>query len=211
MKKIENHINLFKKHRLSTIVRTSDTNLAYKVVKASVNAKIKFVEVTLTIPKANELIRKCRDDFKDLVIGAGSVLTLEQAKKAVEYGAQYLVSPVSNLEILKWSLENDILFVSGALTPSEMYTLFENGAKLIKFYPAIANPFDYIKLIKQPLPNLSILATGGINLENIIKFLDAGCLGCGVSDKLGNPDKDATIDDLTKIAEEYQNKIKSYI
>lgn len=208
MTKIENHLSLFKKYRLSTIIRTNNANLAYKVVQASVNAGIKFVEITLTIPGANELIKKCRNDFNDLIIGAGTVLTLTDAKKAVASGAQYLVSPVTNLEILKWSLKNDILFIAGAFSPSEMYTLYSNGAKLIKFYPATANPIDYIKLIKQPLPNLEILATGGINLENIKSFLNAGCLGCGVTDQLGNPAENATIEELTKIAQSYQNQIK---
>ncbi|ASP28335.1 2-dehydro-3-deoxyphosphogluconate aldolase / (4S)-4-hydroxy-2-oxoglutarate aldolase [Spiroplasma corruscae] len=209
MSNIKKHIEEFKKYRISTIVRTDSYNNAYRIVKASHEAGIKFIELTLTIPDAYKLIKTCREDFPDLFIGAGTVLTLEEAKKAVENKAQYLVSPVSNIEILKWSNDNDILFVAGALTPTEMYNLHINGAKLIKFFPATSMPMNYIQLIHNPHPNFELLATGGIDYENVDKFIKAGCIGCGVTADLGGASESLDYEEIVNIARKYVNKVNN--
>ncbi|AOG60991.1 2-keto-3-deoxygluconate-6-phosphate aldolase [Spiroplasma helicoides] len=209
MSNITKHIDEFRKYRLSTIVRTNSYDNAYRIVKASHEAGIKFIEITLTIPDAYKLIKTCSQDFPDLSIGAGTILTLEEAKKAIEHDASYLVSPVGDIEILKWCNEKDILFVAGAVTPTEMYNLHSNGAKLIKFFPANSMPMNYISIIHNPHPNFEFLATGGIDLSNIADFIKAGCVGCGVTADLGGASESIAYEDIVKIAKQYVEKVNS--
>ncbi|PQP79751.1 hypothetical protein C6B37_01335, partial [Candidatus Phytoplasma phoenicium] len=131
---------------------------------------------------------------------------------AIQSGAQYLVSPVYNEEILKWSLKNDILYVPGVMTVNEMFHAVQQGAQLLKFYPAVALDINFLKLIFQPFPQFKVLATGGIDLSNIKEFFQAGVYAVGITGKLGGA-SDETLDEdiayLSKQYIEYVDKITS--
>ncbi|AHI52515.1 bifunctional 4-hydroxy-2-oxoglutarate aldolase/2-dehydro-3-deoxy-phosphogluconate aldolase [Spiroplasma culicicola] len=203
MNNIEKHIQTLEQHKLSTIVRTNDFDHAYKIIKASHDAGIKFIEITLTTPNALELIKKCREDFPDLLIGAGTVLTIEDAKKSLEYGAQYFVSPIAAVELVKFSNEQNILCIAGAITPTEMYSLWSAGAQIIKFFPANSMPKDYIKLVHNPHPEFKFIATGGIDSTNILDYLEAGCVAAGVTADLGGADISKSYEEILEIAKKY--------
>ncbi|MGM1458965.1 MAG: bifunctional 4-hydroxy-2-oxoglutarate aldolase/2-dehydro-3-deoxy-phosphogluconate aldolase, partial [Columbia Basin potato purple top phytoplasma] len=167
------------------IVRTKTYKDAQKVLKNTLENGFLFAEITLTVPNAYELIKENSKKYPKAYIGAGTVLTLEEAKKSIEKGAKYLVSPVYNEEILKWSLDNDILYIPGVMTVNEMYHVTQSGAQIFKFYPAVSLTPETLKLIKSPFPNFKILATGGINLNNIENYFDAGILAVGITGILG--------------------------
>ncbi|QEH61438.1 2-dehydro-3-deoxyphosphogluconate aldolase [Spiroplasma chinense] len=209
MSEIQKHIEKLEKHKISTIIRTDDFDHAYNIVKASNEAGIKFVEITLTIPNALELIKKCSIDFPELSVGAGTVITMEDAKNSLEYGAEYLVSPIAIPEVVEWAKEQDVLCIAGALTPTEMHTLWKAGADLIKFYPATSMPLDYIKLIHNPMPEYKFLATGGIDYNNILDYINAGCIAAGVTADLGGAAKTVSYEELVTIAKKYVEKVNS--
>ncbi|WP_368486542.1 bifunctional 4-hydroxy-2-oxoglutarate aldolase/2-dehydro-3-deoxy-phosphogluconate aldolase [Spiroplasma sp. DGKH1] len=209
MKKITEHITTLIKHPLSVIVRTSTRQNAYRVIKNTVMNGFKFVEVTLTVPEAYEVINQARTEFPTAIIGAGTVLTLKEAQEAIKAGAQYLVSPVYSPEILKWSLKNDILYVPGVMTVNEMYQAYQAGAQLLKFYPAISSPTEVLQLIANPFPNFKILATGGISLENMGAYFNAGVLAVGITGKLGGANDNDRDEDIAALAKQYVNKLES--
>lgn len=211
MSNIQKHIDLFSKNKVSTIVRTTDFDTAYNIIKGSSIGGIKFIEITLTCPNPYELIKKCVKDFPELEIGAGTVMTLEEAQKSIDAGASYLVSPICDVELVKWSKERDILCMAGGVTPTEMYRLVEAGAEVVKFFPATISGFDYMKFVKNPFPNLKILATGGIDYSNIDKFIEAGAIGCGVTADLGGAPVGSKFEDIAKIAKKYVDKVSKYI
>lgn len=211
MSNIAKHIELFKKHRVSTIVRTTDFDHAYNIIKGSYLGGIKFIEITLTCPNPYELIKKIVKDFPELEVGAGTVMTLKEAQDSIKAGATYLVSPIADTELVKWSKKNDILCIAGGVTPTEMYALKQAGAELIKFFPATISGYEYIKFVKNPFPEIEVLATGGIDLSNIDKFIEAGVVGCGVTAELGGAPIGTSIEKITETAKEYVNKVKKFI
>lgn len=211
MKKIEEHFEEFKKSRISTIVRTDDYDHALKIIEGSRNGGIKFIELTLTIPNAFELIKEATTKWPDLKIGAGTVLTLEQAKHAVEAGATYLVDPVCDVELLKWCNQNDVLLIASGATPTEMYQLHINGAKIIKFFPAMIGGPEMVKLIKNPFPEFQLLATAGPNLTNLDAYYQAGVLGCGITADLGGAPVGTSVEEISAIAKKYTTIVAKYL
>ncbi|WP_425380553.1 bifunctional 4-hydroxy-2-oxoglutarate aldolase/2-dehydro-3-deoxy-phosphogluconate aldolase [Spiroplasma endosymbiont of Stenodema calcarata] len=207
MKKISEHLTTLIKNPLSVIVRTSTRQNAYRVIKNTVSNGFKFVEVTLTVPEAYEVIKQARQEFPTAIIGAGTVLTINDAQEAIKAGAQYLVSPVYSPEILKWSLKNDILYVPGVMTVNEMYSAYNAGAQLLKFYPAVSVPPEAFQLIANPFSNFKILATGGITLENMEAYFKSGILAVGITGKLGGANDDDRDEDIAKLAKQYVKKL----
>ncbi|MDV3166355.1 MAG: bifunctional 4-hydroxy-2-oxoglutarate aldolase/2-dehydro-3-deoxy-phosphogluconate aldolase ['Waltheria sp.' little leaf phytoplasma] len=199
MRNIQKKIYYLKQNPLSVIVRTKTKNNAYKILKNTLENGFRFAEITLTIPQAFSIIKEISLQYPEAMIGAGTVLTLQEAKTALEAGAQYLVSPVYNEEILNWSIQNDILYVPGVMSVNEMYLAIQKGASLLKLYPSIAFTSQALSLIRDPFPNWPILATGGINLLNILDYFEAGALAVGITGELGS-DHDVDIVDESKIA-----------
>lgn len=185
MKNIKKHIKQLSLNPISVIVRTKTYKDAQKVLKNTLENGFLFAEITLTVPNAYELIQESSKKYPKAYIGSGTVLTLEEAKISIKKGAKYLVSPVYSEEILKWSLDNDILYIPGVMTVNEMYHVTQSGAQIFKFYPAVSLKPETLKLIKNPFPNFKILATGGINLNNIENYFDSGVLAVGITGILG--------------------------
>lgn len=203
MKRIKKTLDILKRKPISVIVRTSSTHNAYKVLKNTLENGFNFAEITLTVPQAYDVIKFTSQKYKDAVIGAGTVLTLAEAEKAIQSGARYLVAPVYNEEILKWSLKNDILYVPGVMTVNEMFYAVQQGAQLLKFYPAVAFDINFLKLIFQPFPQFKILATGGIDLMNIKEFFQAGVYAVGITGKLGDPSDETSDEDIANLSKQY--------
>jgi len=118
---------------------------------------------------------------------------------------------VCNVDLLKWCNENDIMLIASGATPSEMYQLSLNGAKIIKFFPAMIGGPEMVKKIKGPFPEFELLATGGPNLSNLAAYYEAGVLGCGITADLGGAPVGTTVEEITAIAKKYMAIVAKYL
>jgi Entner-Doudoroff aldolase len=164
--------------RASAILRTSDETKAAAAMDAAIRGGFRVVEFTLSIPNALGLIREYRKR-PDLVVGAGTVLTVEDAERAVAAGAQFIVSPVVDEPVIAAAARLGVASVPGALTPTEMLRAHRAGATLIKLFPAPPSGPGYVKAILGPFPDFKIVPTTGADADNAAAFLEAGAFAIG--------------------------------
>ncbi len=182
----EHFIETMAARRLSAIIRTRDESLARDAMKAAVAGGFRLVEFTLTTPNALGLIEEfARDD--NLLLGAGTVLSIEQARDAAAAGARFLVSPVCDPEIIAATIALDVVSVPGTFTATEMVTASLCGADLLKLFPAPADVAGYVASILGPLPDLRIFPTAGVTPGNFMQVLAAGAFGVGFTRTLFEP------------------------
>lgn len=172
--------------RVSAIIRTQDQNLAYEAMTAAVSGGFVMIEFTLTTPGALELIAQFSQQA-NLLVGAGTVMTTEQARLAVSAGARFLVSPITDRAIIAEASKLNVPSIPGASTPTEMETAHRLGADLIKVFPAPAGGVSFIQAIRGPLPHLKLFPTAGVTPDNFLDFLRAGCAGVGFVRSLFEP------------------------
>ncbi len=187
-------IEKIREMRIIPVIRTESAEKAKLVVEALVKGGINILEITMTIPGAVEMIAELDDKYKAAaIIGAGTVLDQKTARRCVEAGAKFVVSPILNAEIISFCNKSEIAVMPGALTPSEIYAARENGADLVKVFPAsAAGGASYLKALKAVFPNIELIPTGGVNLENAVDYLKAGAFAVGIGGEL-TKDKEATI------------------
>ncbi len=174
--------------RVSAIIRTSDQALARGAMNAAVAGGMRIVEFTLTTPGALDLITEFREN-RDLLVGAGTVLTVEDARNAVQAGAHFLVSPVCDVEIIRLAGQLAVPIIPGTSTPTEMLAAHRAGADFVKLFPAPAGDCPtFVAAVLGPLPMLRIFPTAGISLENFVDVLRAGAVGVGFVRPLFDPD-----------------------
>ena len=166
------------RERISAIIRTNDQGVAGEAMQAAVDGGFRMVEFTLTTPGAFELITEF-SRRTDLLVGAGTVLTVEQARMAVAAGARFLVSPICDPIIVAQAASLDVACIPGAYTPTEMETAHRLGADFVKVFPATAGGVGFIEAVLAPLPHLRLFPTAGVTPENFVDFLNAGCAGVG--------------------------------
>ena len=176
------------RRRISAIIRTDDQKLAADAMNAAVAGGFRIVEFTLTTPGALELIAEFAGKPEALLVGAGTVMTPQQAESAVQAGARFLVSPVYDPEILACTKLLDVVSIPGTFTATEMITAHRAGADLLKLFPAPADVAQYVKSILGPLPFLRIFPTAGVDIDNMCDVLDAGAAGIGFVRSLFAPD-----------------------
>lgn len=171
------------RRRVSAIIRARDQALAREAMKAAVAGGFRTIEFTLTTPNALRLIEEfARDD--ELLVGAGTVLGLEQARDAVAAGARFLVSPVASPQIIAAAASLDAVSVPGVFTPNEMVTAQMYGADILKLFPSPGDVAEYISAVLGPLPHLRIFPTAGITPLNFVEILSAGAFGVGFTKSL---------------------------
>ena len=179
--------NELKSAKLIPVLRKIPYENSQSLIEALVLGGIKAVEITLDTEKAAEIIKETRQNFGDrVIVGAGTVLTLEDCVTALDAGAEFIVSPSLNLEVVKHSLKNGIAVVPGVFTPTEMQTAYSAGAEMIKLFPASALSPSFIKDVKGPLSHIAIMTTGGITLANAKSYLEAGASVVGAGSDLIN-------------------------
>lgn len=179
-------IDAILERRASAILRTNDTQLARDAMRAAVNGGFRMIEFTLTIPNAFELIGEFAKDGS-LLVGAGTVLTTDDARRAVEAGARFLVSPITDAEVIAEAKRLDVASIPGSVTPTEMVTAHRHGADFLKFFPAQGDVAGYVRSILGPLPHLRIFPTSGVTVDNFIGILQAGAAGVGFVASLFDP------------------------
>jgi len=184
--------------KISAIIRTDDKKLAADAMNAAVEGGFRIVEFTLTTPGALQLISEFRKRDDDLLVGAGTVMSVDQANDAVNAGAQFIVSPVCNPEIISYAVEIDVVSIPGTYTATEMDTAHQLGADMVKLFPTPADIPGYLSAILGPMPYLEIFPTNGVDIDNMLSVLSAGAAGVGFVKTLFNP-TDMEMNDFTAI------------
>jgi 2-dehydro-3-deoxyphosphogluconate aldolase/(4S)-4-hydroxy-2-oxoglutarate aldolase len=175
-------LKFIKREKLVPVVRAETSDEALQAVETLASSGIKIFEITLTTPGAIELIQElCGADNSEILIGAGTVLSREQAEKCVEAGAKFVVSPIFNQEIVEFCREKEIAVMPGSLTPTEVFAAWNAGADCVKVFPCEAlGGAKYVKSLKSVFPQIEIMPTGGVSFDTIADFLEAGAFAVGV-------------------------------
>jgi 2-dehydro-3-deoxyphosphogluconate aldolase/(4S)-4-hydroxy-2-oxoglutarate aldolase len=179
--------------RLVAIGRNLETTLVPAIGEALRAGGIRAFEITLNNASAFTAIAALRQRFdpRDLLIGAGTVLDVEHAQRAVEAGAQFLVMPHLDVALVEWAVARNIPAFPGALTPTEILAAWRAGAAAVKLFPATAVGPAFVRELRGPLPEIPLIPTGGVTLETAPTFLAAGALAVGMASWLtggGDPD-----------------------
>jgi 2-dehydro-3-deoxyphosphogluconate aldolase/(4S)-4-hydroxy-2-oxoglutarate aldolase len=193
------------------VIRSTSSEQLVEVARALYEGGVDVLEVTFTVPRALEIIAAVRKALGDKVLlGAGTVLDPETARAAFLAGAEFLVSPTVNLDVIKLGNRYDKLVMPGAFTPTEILTAWEAGAQVIKVFPADIGGPAYLKTLHGPLPQVRLLPTGGVNLNTIADFLKAGACAVGLGGALVEP-KAVQTGDMARIkslAQQYVEAVK---
>lgn len=168
------------------VVRAATSAEAIRAVEAIHLGGIPIVEITMTVPDAQTVIREVVREYAGRVlVGAGTVVSAEQAKRCLDSGAEFLVSPGLSIPVLSVAQACEKLAIAGALTPTELMNAQTYGAKLIKIFPcgSVGGP-KYLKALKAPFPDRALIPTGGVNVSNAAEFIQAGAYALGVGGEL---------------------------
>jgi 2-dehydro-3-deoxyphosphogluconate aldolase / (4S)-4-hydroxy-2-oxoglutarate aldolase len=168
------------------VVRASSAAEALLAAEAVYAGGIPIVEITMTVPGAVEVIRELqRSALAGVLIGAGTVLDAETARRCVDAGAEFLVSPGLNLPTVEFAVREGKLMLAGALTPTEVMMAWNGGADLVKIFPCgQVGGAKYIKALKGPFPQIPLVPTGGVNLNTAAEFIEAGAAALGIGGEL---------------------------
>jgi 2-dehydro-3-deoxyphosphogluconate aldolase / (4S)-4-hydroxy-2-oxoglutarate aldolase len=172
------------------VVRASSPSEARLAAEAVCEGGIPIVEITMTVPGAIEVIRELAKHAASsgLLIGAGTVLNVDTARRCLDAGAQFLVSPGFNLHTVELAGREGKLIMAGALTPTEVITAWEAGSDFVKVFPCgQVGGAKYIKALKGPLPQIPLVPTGGVDLTTAAEFLEAGAAALGIGGELVPP------------------------
>jgi len=172
------------------VVRASSAGEARVAADAVCQGGIPIVEITMTVPGAVDVIRELvKNCSSDVLIGAGTVLNPEAARRCLDAGAQFLASPGLNLKTVELAVREGKLIMAGALTPTEVITAWDAGADLVKIFPCgQVGGAKYIKALRGPLPQIPLVPTGGVNLNTAAEFIEAGAVALGIGGELVQAD-----------------------
>jgi 2-dehydro-3-deoxyphosphogluconate aldolase / (4S)-4-hydroxy-2-oxoglutarate aldolase len=168
------------------VVRAASATAAIAATEAVSKGGIPIVEITMTVPGAVSVIAELvRSAGHEVIVGAGTVLSAEDAQRCLDAGAQFLVSPGFDLATVELANRAGVLIMAGALTPTEVITAWKAGSDIVKIFPCgMVGGAKYIKALKGPLPQIAMVPTGGVNLSTAADFLAAGAEALGVGGEL---------------------------
>ena len=167
------------------IIRATSGDQLVNVARALYEGGIDVIEVTFTVPNVLEILAAVRKDLgQKILLGAGTVLDPETCRAALLAGAEFIVSPSLNLDVIKLCKRYGKLVMPGAFTPTEIVTAWEAGADIIKLFPADCVGPNYLKALRGPLPQVRILPTGGVDLKTLPDFFKAGACAVGLGGQL---------------------------
>lgn len=204
-----NTINKLQETGIVAVIRAQNGDEAVKIARAVKKGGIKGLEITMTVPGAVDVISELSKEFEgeDIIIGAGSVLDAETARTCILAGAEYIVSPSFNEEMVKLANRYQKPVIPGAMTVTEVVKAMEAGADLVKIFPASLFGPKIIKAIKGPVPQAPLLPTGGVSLDNVAEWIKAGSAAVGVGSSLTAGAKTGDFDKVTQTAAAFVEKI----
>lgn len=188
------------------IIRLDSEQEALAVAEAAVKGGIKALEITMSVPNALHVIQTLAEKYREegVLVGAGTILDAETARAAILAGAELLVSPQLNPEMIKMANRYQAVTISGAFTPTEVLETLEAGADIVKLFPAEVLGPQYVKSVVAPLSQAPIAPTGGVTPQNVHEWLQAGCIGVGVGSYITKAaQKDGDYSKVTAAAKEF--------
>src|SRR5438876_7873759 len=193
------------------VVRSPDSQQLVEVCRALADGGVSVVEITLSVPNALDMLRQVRQALGERVLlGAGTVLDAETARAVLLAGAEYIVAPTLNLDVIRLCQRYDKLVMPGAFTPTEILTDWEAGADIVKVFPADVVGPAFFKAVRGPLPQVRLMPTGGVDLSTAAAFLKAGACCLGVGGQLVEPKAVAerNFDRIRDLARQYVHIVK---
>jgi len=203
-------------HKIIGIIRGIKEDRIIETIESLINGGISLIEITLNQDSDDKcletikLISLISKTFADKIcLGAGTVITEKQVEMVIDAGAEYIVSPNTDIDVIKKTKALNKISIPGAYTPSEIVWAYNSGADFVKIFPAASLGPGYVRSVLSPLSNIPLLAVGGVNITNANEFLAAGAVGLGVGGNL--IDKQAVnmgrFDILTQNAKEFRKKV----
>lgn len=206
-------ITKLKEEKLVAVIRDDSKERVEKIADAVIKGGINFIEITMTVPGAIDIIKelsKKYEDNKDIVIGAGTVLDSETARLAILAGAKYIVSPALNVDTIKMCNRYSIAIMPGIMAASQIVEALELGVDILKVFPSgILGP-NVIKAFKEPFPQANFIATGDFTIDSIGEWLTSGAIAVGIATPLTLGAKTGNYDLITKNAVGYVNAVKCF-
>ncbi|TMW72294.1 bifunctional 2-keto-4-hydroxyglutarate aldolase/2-keto-3-deoxy-6-phosphogluconate aldolase [Alteribacter natronophilus] len=193
--------------KITAVVRGDTPEEAEAIAVGCIEGGVKSIEVTFTTPGADDIIRSLKKEHPECLTGAGSVLDPETARLAMLAGADYVVSPCFDKETAMICNRYHVPYIPGCMTVKEMKEASEYGADLIKLFPGNHFAPGMIKAVKGPLPTVEIMPTGGVNLENMQDWLDAGAAAVGVGSEWNKAYKSHGQEGVRQAAEDFVSKL----
>ena len=201
-----------KEYKIFAVIRHLGTDDTAALCEALCKGGIRLAEITFdptgTIPaeETAKTISVLREKFAEkMLVGAGTVLDMNYARTAIDAGAEFIISPNTDPEVVRYTNGCGKISVSGAMTPTEVVNAYNAGADFVKIFPSDTLGLKFIKALRAPLPHIPLIPTGGINVGNIADFLSAGVAAVGIGSNLSRNDlvKAGKFDEITALAEEY--------
>jgi 2-dehydro-3-deoxyphosphogluconate aldolase/(4S)-4-hydroxy-2-oxoglutarate aldolase len=199
------------REKIVAIIRGISAQSGDATAKALADGGIVFLEVTLNTDGALNMISRFRENYDGrLRIGAGTVLDLGQAKEAIAAGAEYIISPNLDEEVIYYGVEQGVQVWPGTMTPTEIVRAYKAGASAVKVFPMGSLGINYLKEIRAPLNHIPMVATGGVNLQNINSVLDAGAIAVGLGGNLVDKQlvNDGKFNELTLLAQAFVAQVQ---
>ncbi|WP_134705194.1 bifunctional 4-hydroxy-2-oxoglutarate aldolase/2-dehydro-3-deoxy-phosphogluconate aldolase [Ammoniphilus sp. YIM 78166] len=193
------------------VIRRIPEDKVERVADSLVEGGVTALEVTIDSPGAFAVIRKLSARFGDrAIIGAGTVVDSESARLAIDSGASFIFSPSLHQDVIRTALRYGKVVVPGVMTPTEMIQAIEWGADMVKIFPASGLGVQYIKDIKGPFPYIPVIPTGGVKLDNVSSFIQAGVSAVGIGGNLLDPKaiQDHNFMAITEIAKRYVTAVR---
>lgn len=208
--KIEN-LKRIEETGIVAVVRAENAEQALKIAEAVKAGGIQAIEITMTVPGAIDVIKELARNYsnKEILIGAGSVLDAETARSCILAGAEYIVGPALDEEMVRLCNRYQKVVMPGAMSVTEVVKAMELGADIVKVFPATLFGPKIIKAIKGPLPQAPLLPTGGVNVDNVAEWIKAGSFAVGVGGALTAGAKRGDYEEVTRTASEFIKRIKA--
>lgn len=203
-------LNELQKGKIVAVVRGESEEDAYQISMACIGGGIKNIEVTFTTPNALDVIKRLsQSNNLNAVIGAGTVIDPETSRLAILNGARYIVSPHFSKEISELCNLYSIPYLPGCLTATEMVEALKTGVDVVKVFPGGVVGPSYIENIKGPLPNINIMPSGGVNLDNVLDWIEKGSFAVGIGSVLTKGIKSGDYEEVERRAKQFTDKINN--
>lgn len=195
---------------LVAVVRAENKDKAKKITEACIKGGVAAIEITFTVPRAHEIIAELAETYneEEIILGAGTVLDPETARLAILSGAKYIVSSSYNENTAKLCNRYRVPYMAGCMTLKEIVEAMEGGVEVIKVFPGDMLGTQFIKAVKGPMPQVKMMPTGGVDVDNVKDWINAGVIACGAGSSLTAGAKVGDYDKIVNTAKLFIERIK---